>query len=125
MISTTPCWKPACVSISRWPAIGWPHKGNTMTTTCHSFIDLAAFAQTAQAGAAPFGADAGRLALRGGPVEPGDEDRLLGIAGSPEELHIVICGGPAGNFPTFLQTYAESFEVISRKITIPHEKGHI
>lgn len=63
--------------------------------------------------------------VRGGPVEPGDEDRLLGIAGSPEELHIVICGGPAGNFPTFLQTYAESFEVISRKITIPHEKGHI
>ena len=53
---------------------------------------------------------------RGGPVEPGDEERMLGIAGSPEELHIVICGGPAGNFPSFLQTYAESFEVISRKI---------
>jgi uncharacterized cupin superfamily protein len=40
-----------------------------MTTTCPSFIDLAGFAQTAQAGAAPFGADAQRLALRGGPVE--------------------------------------------------------
>lgn len=56
---------------------------------------------------------------RGGPVEAGDEDRILGIAGSPEELHVVICGGPAGNFPTFLQTYAETFEVVSRKIHIP------
>jgi len=38
-------------------------------TTCPSFIDLAAFAQTAVAGADPFGADAALLPLRGGPVE--------------------------------------------------------
>jgi len=38
-------------------------------TTCPSFIDIAAFAQTAAAGAEPFGADAATLPLRGGPVE--------------------------------------------------------
>ena len=56
---------------------------------------------------------------RGGPLVEGDEDRMLGIAGRPEDLHIVICGGPAGNFPTFLQTYAETFEVVSRKVVMP------
>ncbi|WP_183624175.1 cupin domain-containing protein [Novosphingobium sediminicola] len=38
-------------------------------TTCPSFIDIAAFAQTAKPGADPFGADAALLPLRGGPVE--------------------------------------------------------
>lgn len=38
-------------------------------TTCPSFIDIAAFAQSAQPGAEPFGADAAALPLRGGPVE--------------------------------------------------------
>lgn len=38
-------------------------------TTCPSFIDLDAFAQTAQPGSDPFGTDAALLPLRGGPVE--------------------------------------------------------
>jgi uncharacterized cupin superfamily protein len=38
------------------------------TTTCPSFISLGAFAQAAQPGNDPFGADAISLPLRGGPV---------------------------------------------------------
>ena len=53
---------------------------------------------------------------RGGDVEPGDEDHFLSVAGSGEDIEIVICGGPAGNFPAFVQTYAGNFEVVSRKI---------
>ena len=53
---------------------------------------------------------------RGGEVEPGDEHRLLSVAGSGEDIHVVICGGPAGNFPAYVQTYAGNFEVVSRKI---------
>lgn len=53
---------------------------------------------------------------RGGKVEPGDEDVMLGVAGSPEEIHVVVCGGPAGNFPVYVQTYAANFQVVSRKI---------
>lgn len=56
---------------------------------------------------------------RGGAVANGDEERMLGIAAGPEDLHIVICGGPAGNFPTFIQTYADTFRVASREIAMP------
>ena len=53
---------------------------------------------------------------RGGAVLPGDADTMLGLAGSPEEISVVVCGGPAGNFPIFVQTYAANFEVVSRPI---------
>jgi hypothetical protein len=53
---------------------------------------------------------------RGGPVEPGDEQRILSVAGGPDDIHVVICGGPAGNFPAYVQTYAGNFEVVSRWI---------
>jgi hypothetical protein len=53
---------------------------------------------------------------RGGPVEAGDANRTLNVAGSPEEIHVVVCGGPAGNFPIYLQTYASSFEIVSRPV---------
>lgn len=53
---------------------------------------------------------------RGGKVEPGDEQRMLSVAGSGEDIQVVICGGPAGNFPAYVQTYAGNFEVVSRKI---------
>jgi len=53
---------------------------------------------------------------RGGAVEPGDEERILSVAGSGEDIHVVVCGGPAGNFPAYVQTYAGNFEVVSRKI---------
>ncbi len=53
---------------------------------------------------------------RGGPVVPGDTDRILAVAGSPEDIHVVVCGGPAGNFPIYIQTYAPSFQVVSRAV---------
>ncbi len=56
---------------------------------------------------------------RGGTLAPGDEERLLGIATSSDDLHVVICGGPAGNFPTFIQTYSATFEVASREVRMP------
>lgn len=59
---------------------------------------------------------------RGGTVVDGDEEDMLGIASSPEDIHVVICGGPAGNFPTFIQTYADSFDVASREIRLPTDK---
>jgi hypothetical protein len=53
---------------------------------------------------------------RGGNVEAGDADKILSVAGSPEEIYIVICGGPAGNFPVYVQTYAANFMAVSRRI---------
>lgn len=53
---------------------------------------------------------------RGGKVEPGDEELMLGVAGSPEDIHVVVCGGPAGNFPVYVQTYAANFQVVSREV---------
>ncbi len=56
---------------------------------------------------------------RGGALAPGDEDRMLGVATSPDDILVVICGGPAGNFPTFIQTYSATFEVASREVRLP------
>jgi hypothetical protein len=53
---------------------------------------------------------------RGGEVLDCDEAMMLGIADSPDHIHLVVCGGPAGNFPTFIQTYAASFKMVSRRI---------
>ena len=53
---------------------------------------------------------------RGGGGNYGDEEGMLGAASSPEDIHVVIAGGPAGNFPTFLQTYASVFRPASRKL---------
>jgi hypothetical protein len=53
---------------------------------------------------------------RGGVVLPGDEEAMLNIAGSAEEIAVVICGGPAGNFPIYVQTYAANFELVSYRI---------
>ncbi len=60
---------------------------------------------------------------RGGAVQPGDDEKMLGVAGSAEEISVVICGGPAGNFPTFMQTYAGNFRTVSRKIHSPAGHG--
>jgi uncharacterized cupin superfamily protein len=66
-------------------------------TTCPSFIDLAAFARTAVAGADPFGADAALLPLRGGPVEL--RASLLSGAGEavslPGDTVLVVAEGEA------------------------------
>jgi hypothetical protein len=42
--------------------------------------------------------------LRNEPIRPEDEERFMAISGSsaPEDLHIVVCGGPAGGWPFFL-----------------------
>lgn len=53
---------------------------------------------------------------RGGALEPGDEKAMLGLAGSSEEILVVVCGGPAGNFPVWGQTYAANFQAISRRV---------
>ena len=56
---------------------------------------------------------------RGGMVEPGDADIALNVAGSPEEIAIVIAGGPAGNFPLYVQTYAGNAQMVSRELMPP------
>jgi hypothetical protein len=53
---------------------------------------------------------------RGGPLLPGDGDAMLAITGTPEELHVVVCGGPAGNFPFYMYTYGGNCQVAIRKI---------
>jgi len=53
---------------------------------------------------------------RGGAIEPGDESRELAIAAPANNLHVVTCGGPAGNFPVYLYTYSHQFEIASVKI---------
>ena len=53
--------------------------------------------------------------LRNEPVRPGDEERFVAISGSaaPEDLHIVVCGGPAGGWPFYLHAVGKS---VTRKI---------
>jgi hypothetical protein len=53
---------------------------------------------------------------RGGPIEPGDEDRMLSIAGPAKAIRIIVCGGPAGNFPVFIYSYGPTFNLSTRKI---------
>lgn len=57
---------------------------------------------------------------RNEPVEPGDEERLVAIAGSasPDDLLIVPCGGPAGGWPYYLYG---GMQAITRKIRTPDE----
>lgn len=40
----------------------------------------------------------GLMTRRGAPVTPEDERTELAIAGSPDDVHVVIAGGPAGGF---------------------------
>lgn len=53
---------------------------------------------------------------RGAKVEPGDADIPLNVAGSPEEIAVVVTGGPAGNFPLYVQTYSGNVQMVSRKV---------
>ncbi len=50
------------------------------------------------------------------PVEPGDEERFVAISGTPEDLRIVVCGGPAGAWPYYLHTYDGSGATVTQKI---------
>jgi hypothetical protein len=56
---------------------------------------------------------------RGGAVEAGDEERMLGIARSPDDLLVVVCGGPAGNFPVFLQPFGSGCWPVTKVIASP------
>lgn len=42
---------------------------------------------------------------RGAPILPGDEEKTVAIAGAPQDIHIVVAGGPAGGFVHFLLPY--------------------
>ena len=42
---------------------------------------------------------------RGSPILPGDEEKTVAIAGSPQDIHVVVAGGPAGGFVHFLLPY--------------------
>ena len=48
----------------------------------------------------------GMLGPRGGPVLPGDNNKMMAIAGSPEEIYVVVAGGPAGAFAHYFLPYA-------------------
>ena len=51
---------------------------------------------------------------RGGEVLPGDDDKPVAIAARPEEIHIVVAGGPAGAFIHAILPYAG--KLVSQKI---------
>jgi hypothetical protein len=56
---------------------------------------------------------------RGGPVEPGDEEQMLGVARSPDDLLVVVCGGPAGNFPVFLHPFGADCWPVTKMVRTP------
>ena len=53
---------------------------------------------------------------RGGPVEPGDEDTMLSIARSPDDILVVVGGGPAGNFPVYLHPFGAACWPVTKAI---------
>ncbi len=52
------------------------------------------------------------------PVEPGDEERFLAMAGSPgpQDLLVTVCGGPAGSWPYYLYGGGGPAKAITRRI---------
>ncbi len=56
---------------------------------------------------------------RGGPVEPADHERLLSVARSPEDLLVVVGGGPAGNFPVFLHPFGADCWPVTKVVAEP------
>lgn len=52
------------------------------------------------------------------PVQPGDDDIHLSMAGSssPEDIHVVVCGGPAGSWPYYLYGTGGPSKAVTRKI---------
>jgi hypothetical protein len=53
---------------------------------------------------------------RGEPAEPGDENVMLGIASSPGDIHVVVAGGPAGDYPTYIFSYGPKWNVATTRI---------
>lgn len=52
------------------------------------------------------------------PVEPGDEENFLAMAGSPapEDLFVIVCGGPAGSWPYYLYGAGGPAKAVTRRI---------
>jgi hypothetical protein len=55
---------------------------------------------------------------RGEAVLAGDDDTYMAVSGSasPHDLHIVVCGGPAGSFPFYVYPSGGSQRPVTRKI---------
>jgi hypothetical protein len=55
------------------------------------------------------------------PVQPGDEERYVAMAGSssPDEFFVVVCGGPAGSWPYYLHGAGGAASAVTRKIGTP------
>ena len=47
----------------------------------------------------------GLMDRRGAAIEPGDEEATVSVAGSPDDVLVVIAGGPAGAFVHALFPY--------------------
>jgi hypothetical protein len=52
----------------------------------------------------------GPIDPRGGPVLPGDEDKAVSIAASPDDILLVLAGGPAGAFIHCIVPYGGTVE---------------
>jgi len=59
------------------------------------------------------------------PIEPGDEERHVAIAGSPaaDELFVVVCGGVAGSWPYYLYGAGGSSKAVTRRIRVASNAG--
>jgi hypothetical protein len=59
------------------------------------------------------------------PVEPGDEERFLAIAGSPapDDLFVVVCGGVAGSWPYYLYGAGGPSKAVTRVIKAASAAG--
>jgi hypothetical protein len=55
------------------------------------------------------------------PVQPGDDDRMVAMAGSasPDDLIVAVCGGPAGSWPYYLHGAGAAAKAITRRIAMP------
>ena len=42
------------------------------------------------------------VGTRGGPITHEDEERTIAIAGSPEQIYVVVAGAPCGSYVHFL-----------------------
>lgn len=62
----------------------------------------------------------GLMDRRGAAVQPGDEEATVAVASSPDEILVVVAGGPAGAFAHALFPFGG--KPISRRIRRPHQE---
>jgi hypothetical protein len=60
----------------------------------------------------------GLMDRRGAPVEPGDDARTVAVAGRPDDILVVVAGGPAGAFVQAMLPYGGMAE---RVVQLPEE----